>query len=315
MSKSKQEKELQKRSQRIVRSQQYVYVTYLEENPDFVRNETAEHWKELSKRLNRVNGPRKSPEDWKMTFMRWKHQVAYRARQASSGQNKLYKTLTQIDVRALIALGKDVPENCQIIGETDAKDMIKIAMKRKSVLASEMSSKKNRINIKPEPKIVTEKKDDEEEEEEDIELYTIEGMDEEEDEEEEKVDEKEDEEEEEPPQEVHIIEEIVEPPVKHELPPKRIYAAAKKKIPAQAPSTSIPVSSRATSPDSPHFVAQPKPVRPTTLDDREFQLQKRQTLAMERRAMAQERIADAFERMVSVMESRLAMDADPDHLF
>lgn len=42
-----------------------MYVTYMEEHPDFVENESREHWKVLAKRLNEVNGPKKSPEDWK----------------------------------------------------------------------------------------------------------------------------------------------------------------------------------------------------------------------------------------------------------
>uniref|UniRef100_A0A1B0CWL1 Regulatory protein zeste n=1 Tax=Lutzomyia longipalpis TaxID=7200 RepID=A0A1B0CWL1_LUTLO len=282
-------KDSQKRSQRIVRTQQYVYVTYMEENPDFVQNETAEHWNKLAKRLNEANGPKKSPQYWKNTFMRWKHQVAYRARQAATGQSKLYKTLTQIDVRALIALGKEIPTNCHIIGETDATELIEKHSKRKSELKMEEDLSQTNTMIEVE-EIMRDDLDDEK-------VYTLE-VHEEGDEEAEQ----EEEEAEELPAEPHVEEKCFQEPI------RKTYQAHKRKPPV-AESTRIgatpsqKITSRATSSESPEIIIQPRPI-----EDREFQLKKRKVLALERRAMAQERIADAFERIVNVLESRFERD-------
>uniref|UniRef100_A0A1B0DMQ0 Uncharacterized protein n=1 Tax=Phlebotomus papatasi TaxID=29031 RepID=A0A1B0DMQ0_PHLPP len=288
--KLEKKKDSQKRSQRIVRSQQYVYVTYMEEHPDFVENESREHWKVLAKRLNEVNGPKKSPEDWKSTFMRWKHQVAYRARQAATGNSPLYRSLTQIDVRALIAMGKEIPMNCHIIGETEPSEVLKMHLKRQAAIKCE-SSKAEEIEIVQQ---VDEEEMEEEEEEEHVDkeeegetvnIYTLE----------------------EEEYEVEVPKTIHEPLVKTYQGRKRKAPVAESTriLPHAAPSN-IPICSRATSPDSPQLVTQVTQQKP--LDDRDFQLKKRKVLALERRAMAQERIADAFERIVNVLESRFERD-------
>ncbi|XP_059613232.1 ran GTPase-activating protein 1-like [Phlebotomus argentipes] len=281
-------KSLQKRSQRIVRSQQYVYVTYMEEHPDFVTNETKEHWKELARRLNDSNGPKKSPEDWKTTFMRWKHQVAYRARQAATGQSKLYKTLTQIDVRALIALGKEIPMNCHIIGETDPSELIEMHAKKRESLKSEPNKSEASYEAP------------EDENEEQIKILQVE--------EEEEEDEEEDDEDEEEDEYVQEPKRFRQPVKTYQVHKRKAPIAESTRIINQAAPSNMPEQSRATSPDSPEYVSQVRP-----LDDRQFQLKKREVLALERRAMAQERIADAFERIVNVLESRFERDL-PDLL-
>lgn len=223
------------------------------------------------------------------TFMRWKHQVAYRARQAATGNSPLYRSLTQIDVRALIAMGKEIPMNCHIIGETEPSEVLKMHLKRQAAIKCE-SSKTEDIEIvqQVEEEDVEEEEEehvDKEEEGETVNIYTLE----------------------EEEYEVEVPKTVQEPLVKTYQGRKRKAPVAEsiRVLPQAAPSN-IPICSRATSPDSPQLVTQVTQQKP--LDDRDFQLKKRKVLALERRAMAQERIADAFERIVNVLESRFERD-------
>lgn len=116
--------EIKPRGPRTSKAQYETYVKFLEDNPKFSRNilsnsytveKRDSDWARLVELLNSSQGANKNPKQWHESFHDWRKKISVRYRRATTTNGpEMYPKageLTELDIRALKALGKWTDEN------------------------------------------------------------------------------------------------------------------------------------------------------------------------------------------------------------